>query len=270
MTREPEHILQQFWGYGAFRGQQEFIIDSVLQKKDTLALLPTGGGKSLCFQVPALIMEGACLVISPLIALMKDQVENLAKRNIPALAIHSGMDFLEVKRAFQCAAQGDYKIVYLSPERLQSKLFREFLPALDISLVAVDEAHCISQWGYDFRPSYLKITALREELPGVPFLALTASATQRVQEDIIAKLGLKGNSIFRQSFDRANLSYSAFLVDSKINKAIEILKNVPGSSVIYCRNRRQTQGVAELLRLQGLSAEHYHAGLPQDERSLLQ
>jgi ATP-dependent DNA helicase RecQ len=266
----PHDILRQYWGYASFRGEQEAIITAVLEKKDTLALLPTGGGKSICFQVPAMLMDGICLVISPLIALMKDQVENLLSRNIPALAIHSGMNFSEVRQALQHAAQGGYKILYLSPERLQTRLFKEFLPALGISLVVVDEAHCISQWGYDFRPSYLRIAELRDELPHVPVLALTASATPPVQEDIIARLRLAGGNVFRQSFERKNLSYSVFLAETKISKAIEVLKNVRGSGVVYCRNRRQAQGVAQLLRLQGLSADHYHAGLSQDERSLVQ
>jgi ATP-dependent DNA helicase RecQ len=260
-------ILQQYWGYSSFRGEQENIIAAVLQKKDALALLPTGGGKSICFQVPALMTEGLCIVISPLIALMKDQVENLRKRDIPALALHSGMSFFEVKQTLQLAAYGDHKFLYLSPERLQTKLFKEFLPALNISLVAVDEAHCISQWGYDFRPSYLKIAELRKELPGIPLLALTASATSKVQDDIVEKLMLNDHTVFRQSFERAGLSYSSFKVDSKINKATDVLKNIHGSSIIYCRNRRQTQNVAGLLKLQRFSASHYHAGLTQEERS---
>jgi ATP-dependent DNA helicase RecQ len=262
-----KHILQQYWGYSSFRGEQENIINSVLERKDTLALLPTGGGKSICFQVPAMVMDGICLVISPLIALMKDQVENLRKRNIPALTINSSMNFFEVKQTLQNAAYGDYKFLYLSPERLQTKLFKEFLPALNVCLVAVDEAHCISQWGYDFRPPYLQIAQLRQEVPDVPILAVTASATPKVQEDIVEKLKLINHNIFRQSFERTNLSYSAFHVDSKINKVVEILKNVAGSSVVYCKNRRETQNVAQILRLQNFSADHYHAGLTQEERS---
>ncbi len=267
MNQSPTEILKRYWGHPSFRGEQERIINSVLERKDTLALLPTGGGKSLCFQVPALITDGLCLVISPLIALMKDQVENLQKRNIPALAIHSGMNFYEVKQTLYEASSGDYKFLYLSPERLQTKLFKEFLHSLNIALIAVDEAHCISQWGYDFRPSYLRIIELREELDDVPVIALTASATPKVQEDIVHQLKLKDGNIFQQSFERKNLSYSAFKVDSKINKAIDVLKNVSGSSVVYCRNRRQTQNVAQLLRLQQFSAEHYHAGLTQEERN---
>lgn len=263
----PAEILHKYWGYDTFRGEQERIIDAVLEGRDTLALLPTGGGKSICFQVPALLQDGLCLVISPLIALMKDQVENLQQRKIAAASINSSMSFYEVKQTLQRAAHGEYRFLYVSPERLQTKLFKEFCPALGISLIAVDEAHCISQWGYDFRPSYLHIGALREEVPDVPVLALTASATPEVQQDIIAKLQLKNAAVFRQSFHRPNLSYSAFAVDSKINKLTEILKNVPGSSVVYCKNRRETLLVAQLLQLQKVSADHYHAGLPQSERS---
>lgn len=260
-------ILKKYWGYSAFRGVQEAVIQSVLEGKDTLALLPTGAGKSVCFQVPAMLQDGVCLVISPLIALMKDQVEQLAERGITAVTINSSMNFFEVRQALQRAASGDYKFIYLSPERLQSRLFREYLPALQVSLIAVDEAHCISQWGYDFRPSYLRIATLREELPGVPVIALSASATAVVQTDIIKKLLFREYRCLRQSFKRANLSYSVFEVESKINKVLEILKNVPGSSIIYCKNRRLTQQVAELLQLQQLSADHYHAGLPQEERT---
>jgi len=263
----PQHILQQYWHHTDFRGKQEDIIHAVLAKKDVLALLPTGGGKSICFQVPALMNEGLCIVISPLIALMKDQVENLLKRNIPAATINSSMGFFEVKQTLQRAAHGEYKLLYLSPERLQTRLFSEFLPALNISLIAVDEAHCISQWGYDFRPSYLQIAALRDELPDVPVMALTASATPQVQQDIIARLRLKDVSIFRQPFERANLSYSAFKVESKINKLTEIFKNVRGAGIVYCKNRKETQHVARLLRLQQFTADHYHAGLGQELRN---
>ncbi len=267
MNASPKDILQQFWSYSSFKGEQESIIHSILEGKDTLALLPTGGGKSICFQVPALMKEGLCLVISPLIALMKDQAENLRKRNIPTLVIHSGMSFFEVKQALHDATHGDYKFLYLSPERLQTKLFKEYLPALNISLIAVDEAHCISQWGYDFRPPYLKIADLREELHNVPVLALTASATPNVQQDIIEKLQFKNHNLFRQSFERLNVSYSVFKAESKLNKSIEILNSVPGSSIIYCKNRRETKNIAKLLSLQNFSADFYHAGLSQDERN---
>jgi ATP-dependent DNA helicase RecQ len=267
MHREPIHILQQYWHHSTFRPQQEAIIQSVLEEKDTLALLPTGGGKSICFQVPALMKDGLCLVISPLIALMKDQVENLEKRGIPALSIHSGLTFYEVKQTLQLAAAGNAKFLYLSPERLETNLFKEFLHHLNICLIAVDEAHCVSQWGYDFRPPYLRIANLRDELPNVPVLALTASATPLVQDDIVAKLRFKTPNVFRQSFEKPNLSYSVFKVDSKINKVLEILKNVTGSSIIYCRNRRLTKEVAHLLSLQHISSDFYHAGLSQDERN---
>src|SRR6476660_8238282 len=226
MNNSPLQILQHYWHYHSFRPQQEEIINSILNGKDTLALLPTGGGKSVCFQVPALMKDGICLVISPLIALMKDQVENLNKKNIPALAVHSGLTFYEVKKTLSNAVHGNFKFLYLSPERLETNLFKEYLPQLNINLIAVDEAHCISQWGYDFRPPYLRIANLRDELPGIPVLALTASATPLVQDDIVVKLRFKEPNIFRQSFEKPNLSYSVFKVDSKINKVLDILKNV--------------------------------------------
>ena len=239
----------------------------MLQKRDALALLPTGGGKSVCYQVPALMQDGICIVISPLIALMKDQVEQLQKKEIPALALHSGLTFYDIKKTLQNAAHGNFKFLYLSPERLETNLFKEYLPLLRVNLIAVDEAHCISQWGYDFRPPYLRIAALREELPGVPVLALTASATPQVQDDIIAKLQFKHYQIFRQGFERANLSYSVFNAESKVNKMLDVLHNVPGSSIIYCRNRRLTKEITQLLRMNNIAADFYHAGLPKDERS---
>ncbi len=259
--------MQQYWGHASFRGEQEKIIEAVLAGKDVLALLPTGGGKSICFQVPALMQDGLCLVISPLIALMKDQVEHLQQKNIAATALYSGMSFFEVKQALQRAAQGDYKFLYLSPERLETNLFKEYLHELNIGLVAIDEAHCISQWGYDFRPPYLRIASLRESLGHVPMIALTASATPLVQGDIVTKLQLKDAAIFRQSFEKPNLSYSAFKVESKINKTIDILNNVQGSSIVYCRNRKETKRIAQLLQLQHISADFYHAGLTQEERN---
>jgi len=280
-------ILKQYWGYDSFRPLQEDIINSVLDGKDTLALMPTGGGKSLCYQIPGLAKQGLCLVISPLIALMKDQVENLRKKNITAYAIYSGMTRKEVINVLKVAAQSNCKFLYVSPERLETSLFKEYLPALDINLIAVDEAHCISQWGYDFRPPYLRIAALREDVPNIPVLALTASATLEVQNDICGKLaspltplppraahsfsGGAGRGehwkIFRQSFERANLSYSVFKVDSRINKIIEILKNVPGCGIVYCNSRKRTKEIADLIKMHGISADHYHAGLTQEERS---
>ena len=260
-------ILYRYWGYEAFRPQQEAIIDSVLSGKDSLALLPTGGGKSICYQVPALAQQGLCLVVSPLIALMKDQVENLKKRGIGALVIYSGMPRKDIIRTLENARQEYFKFLYVSPERLETSLFKEYLPALNVNLIAVDEAHCISQWGYDFRPSYLKIAALREELPNVPILAVTASATANVQQDICKQLQLKNAVIFRQSFERKNLSYSVFSVDAKAPKLVEILKKVPGCAIVYCKSRKRTTEVAALLQMHGLSASFYHAGLPQEERS---
>jgi ATP-dependent DNA helicase RecQ len=232
-----------------------------------LALLPTGGGKSICFQVPALAKEGLCLVISPLIALMKDQVENLRKKGITAYAIYSGMSRKEVINALKVATDSNCKFLYVSPERLETHLFKEYLPALDVSLIAVDEAHCISQWGYDFRPPYLRIAALRQELPGVPVLALTASATSTVQQDISTKLEFKQTNTFRQSFGRPNLSYSVFHSDSKINKILDILQKVEGSSIVYCKSRRRTKEISDLLNLDNIKADFYHAGLKQEDRN---
>jgi ATP-dependent DNA helicase RecQ len=260
-------ILQKVWGYSAFRPLQAEIIESILAKKDTLALLPTGGGKSICFQVPALLQPGLCLVISPLIALMRDQVDQLRKKNITAFAIYAGMDRKEVRTTLITAAESNCKFLYVSPERLETVLFQEYLPALSISLIAVDEAHCISQWGYDFRPSYLRIAALKEQLPGIPVLALTASATPEVQKDICEKL-LFGEShrCFRQSFARPNLSYSVFGVDPVLPKLLQILQNVPGSSIVYCRSRKRTEEIASQLVAKGIKADWYHAGLSTNER----
>ncbi len=260
-------VLKQYWGYNSFRPLQEEIIQSVLSGNDTLALMPTGGGKSLCYQVPAMAKEGICLVISPLIALMKDQVANLRKKGITAFAIYSGMSRKEVIHTFKVASESNCKLLYVSPERLETPLFKEYLPGLDIQLIAVDEAHCIAQWGYDFRPPYLRIAALRKELPGVPVLALTASATPDVQQDICNNLEFNNGQVFRQSFERPNLSFSVFKIDSKINKLIEVLKKVPGSSIVYCKSRKRTREISDLLRLQGIAAGFYHAGLAQDERN---
>lgn len=267
---EIHSILKQNWGFDAFRPLQEEIINSILDGNDTLALMPTGGGKSLCYQVPVLANRGLCLVISPLIALMKDQVESLRRKNITAFAIYSGMSRHELINTLKTAINSNCKFLYVSPERLETNLFKEYLPGMDVNLVAVDEAHCISQWGYDFRPPYLRIAALRDELPGVPVLALTASATTNVQDDICEKLHFKTKNIFRQSFERPNLSYSVFQVESKINKLIEILKNVPGSAIVYCKSRKRTKEISDLLLMHGLSSEFYHAGLAQEERSARQ
>ena len=261
-------ILKEYWSYDHFRPLQEDIINAVLDGNDALALLPTGGGKSICFQVPAMAKEGLCLVISPLIALMKDQVESLKQKGIPALAIYSGMSFLEIKKKLQNAAYGNYKFLYISPERLETALFLNSLADLKINLLAVDEAHCISQWGYDFRPPYMRIANLRELLPGVPVLALTASATKTVQDDICDKLLFaKTHQRFQQSFERRNLSYSVFNVASKQNKLLEILTNVPGTAIVYCKSRKHTREIADLLRLNKINADYYHAGLTADERN---
>ena len=261
-------ILKEYWGYDNFRPLQQDIVEAVLQGKDTLALMPTGGGKSICFQVPAMAKDGICLVISPLIALMKDQVQNLKNKGIPALSIFSGMSFLEVKKTLQNAIHGNYKFLYVSPERLETNLFLDYLPDMNINLVAVDEAHCISQWGYDFRPSYLRILKLREYLPNTPILALTASATAAVQDDICAQLNFpKSHRRFHQSFERANLSYSIFNAQGKQNKLLEILNNVKGSAIVYCKSRRHTKDIADLLLLNKINASFYHAGLSNEERS---
>ncbi len=264
-------IVKEYWGYDTFRPLQAEIITAVLQGKDVLALLPTGGGKSICFQVPALAKDGICLVISPLIALIKDQVENLKNKGINALAIYSGMPFLEIKKTLQNAAYGNYKFLYVSPERLETALFLDYLPALNINLIAVDEAHCISQWGYDFRPAYLNIAKIRAQIPTVPVLALTASATKNVQEDICEKLLFTNAAqCFQQSFARPNLSYSVFNVASKQTKLLSILKNVSGSGIVYCKSRKHTKEIADLLKLHSLNADFYHAGLSNDERNTKQ
>ncbi len=271
----PTKILQQYWGFNTFRPLQQDIIEAVLADKDTLALMPTGGGKSLCYQVPALCRPGVCLVISPLIALMKDQVENLRKKNITAYAIYTGMSRKEVEQTLQTAGNSNCKFLYVSPERLETKLFLEYLPALQVNLIAVDEAHCISQWGYDFRPPYLRIAKLREELPNVPVLALTASATPEVQLDICDKLQIVDAkkiewSVFKQSFERANLSYSLFNEAIFITKIVDILSKVQGTAIVYCRTRKQTREISDQLRLQQISADYYHAGLTQEERNARQ
>lgn len=260
-------ILQQYWGYSSFRPMQEEIITSVLDGHDTLALLPTGGGKSICYQVPALAKEGLCIVVSPLIALMKDQVEALHRKDIRAAAIYTGMPFPQVKDILQMAVNEKLKFLYVSPERLETNLFLEYLPGMNIQLIAVDEAHCISQWGYDFRPSYLKIVNFRGELPGVPLLAVTASATTQVQDDICNKLQFRNHHIYKGSFLRPNVSFSVFRVESRINKILQILNNVPGTAIVYCKSRKMTQETAQLLQLHKISADYYHAGLSNDERS---
>ncbi|GAB3645484.1 RecQ family ATP-dependent DNA helicase [Echinicola sediminis] len=249
---------------------QEDIVLSVAQGKDVLALLPTGGGKSICFQVPALMQEGICIVVSPLIALMKDQVDNLRKRGVLATAIYSGMRKREIDTTLDNCIYGNYKFLYVSPERLQTDLFIERFKRMKVNLIAVDEAHCISQWGYDFRPPYLEIAKLREYHPDVPFVALTASATQRVQEDILEKLKLKHPEVFIKSFERKNLSYSVRKAENKLEKAIEILQRVNGSAIVYVRSRKATKEIAVALHQLGISATYYHAGLDKDSREARQ
>ncbi len=262
----PREILQHYWGYASFRPLQEEIISAVLSGKDTLAILPTGGGKSICFQVPAMAMDGLCLVISPLIALMQDQINQLEKKEIPAAGIYAGMPYAAVKSTLQKAASGDFTFLYVSPERLETRLFGEYLPYLPVKLIAVDEAHCISQWGYDFRPAYLTISDIRKQKPMVPVLALTASATAEVRQDIADKLRLKEPAVFRQSFERPNLSYSIFQVESRAARLVDILQKVPGTAIVYCKTRKKTKEFADLLEAHKINAACYHAGLKQDER----
>lgn len=259
-------LLYKYWGFRAFRPLQEEIIESVIEKKDTLALLPTGGGKSLCYQVPGLYLEGFCLVITPLIALMKDQVGALNKKGIIAYAIYSGMDKMEIKSILDKTASGLVKFLYVSPERLTTDLFKAHLPHFNINLIAVDEAHCISQWGYDFRPPYLKIAEIREWFPNSPVLALTATATPNVVDDIIQNLQFKNRNIFRNSFQRENLIYMVLKEEDKLNRILSILNKVPGSSIIYVRNRKRTKEIALWLRQKGITAGFYNAGMTSEQR----
>ena len=267
MNRSPQEILKSYWNYESFRPMQEEIVLSVLSGKDVLALMPTGGGKSICFQVPAMVKEGLCLVVSPLIALMKDQVQQLRNKGITSFAIYSGMTRKEVISTFKLAMTGNCKFLYVSPERLETELFKEFLPALNVNLIAVDEAHCISQWGYDFRPPYLRIAALRQELPSVPLLALTASATREIREDICIRLKMAEPVIFTQSFLRPNLSFSVLKSASIFNSITGILGKQDGSAIIYCRNRRRTKEISDLLNMHGIPADYYHAGLEPEQRN---
>ena len=262
-------ILKQYWGYDSFRGIQEQIIESIGSGRDTLGLMPTGGGKSITFQVPAMTMDGVCLVITPLIALMKDQVRNLREHGIKAAAIHTGMKRDEIIAVMENCIFGGYKFLYVSPERLSSELFRTKLRHLKICLITVDESHCISQWGYDFRPSYLTIADIRKDLPGIPVLALTATATPQVTDDIQDKLGFKEKNVIRMSFFRENLSYVVRKTENKLLELKHILDRVPGTSIVYVRNRAATKEVADFLNAEGIPATHFHAGLDQvvkDER----
>jgi ATP-dependent DNA helicase RecQ len=263
----PRELLKQYWKHDSFRPLQEEIIASVLAGSDTLALLPTGGGKSVCFQVPALAKEGICIVVSPLIALMKDQVESLKAKGIQAIAIVSGMGKREVDIALDNCVYGPIKFLYLSPERLLSDLVRERIKYMNVNLFAVDEAHCISQWGYDFRPSYLHISDLRELHPNVPVLALTATATAVVREDIQEKLLFKNGVVYQQSFERKNLRYVVQTTEDKLRKLLDVANGIGGSGIVYVRSRRETFDVAKFYQQNHIKADYYHAGLPADERS---
>lgn len=263
-------ILMQYWGYTHFRSPQDKIIESVLSKQDTVAILPTGGGKSICFQVPAMMQDGICLVITPLIALMQDQVKQLKQRGIPAVAVHAGMHHREIDITLDNCVYGQLKFLYLSPERLQTDLFKERVKKMKVNLVAIDEAHCISQWGYDFRPPYLKIAELRDIHPQVPFIALTASATEQVKADIIDKLRLQQPALFQKSFARENLSLVIRKSELKEKKLLEVLRKVPGPAIVYVRSRKATVVLATFLKKNSISATFYHAGLTHDERTARQ
>lgn len=272
----PQEVLLKYWHYDNFRPLQAEIIQSVLDGHDTLALMPTGGGKSLCFQVPTMVLDGLCLVVTPLIALMKDQVENLYRRDIRAAAIYTGMTAEQQKIALDNCQFGPYHFLYVSPERLESEAFRERLSRLPICLIAVDETHCISQWGYDFRPSYLRIAEVRDlirpfqEGRRVPVLALTATATPEVVDDIQDKLAFPEHHVLKKSFARKNLSYVVRYTNKKADEIVHILTKVPGSAIVYVRNRQRTKELAEYLIEQGLSADYYHAGLSPAERTTKQ
>ena len=263
-------LLKRYWGFDTFRPVQEQVILSVLAGRDTLALMPTGGGKSLTYQIPGLASEGVCIVVTPLIALMKDQVDRLRKLGIRALAIHSGLSARQIDIDLDNCVYGDVKFLYVAPERLASEAFRLRVQRMNVSLLAVDEAHCISQWGYDFRPSYLRIAELRERIPGVPVLALTASATPRVADDIMEKLRFAEPHLLRSDFSRPNLSYAVRHTDDKTNSTSRIIRNVGGSGIVYVRTREGAEQVAAFLRDEGISAEYYHGGLGHAERSMRQ
>ena len=256
-----EQILKTYWGYDSFRGIQRQIIESICARRDTLGLMPTGGGKSVTFQVPALAMEGVCIVITPLISLMNDQVQHLRKRGIPAAAIHSGLSRREIITALENSILGSTKLLYVSPERIQSDIFKNKLKRIKVSFITVDEAHCISQWGYDFRPSYLHIADLRLLKPDAPILALTATATPEVVDDIQEQLSFREKNVVRMSFHRKNLAYVVRRAENKDSQTIHILNSVPGPAIVYVRSRKRTKEIAEMLKKSGISAEAYHAGL---------
>lgn len=259
-------ILKQYWGYDNFRGIQEDIIRSIGEGRDTLGLMPTGGGKSITFQVPALAQEGLCLVITPLIALMKDQVRNLRERGIKATAIYSGMTREEIVIALENCIFGNYKFLYVSPERLDTEIFQIKLRSMHVSLITVDESHCISQWGYDFRPAYLKIADIRQLLPGVPVIALTATATPEVVSDIQQRLQFRQENVFRMSFERKNLAYVVRHTEDKESELLHILQRVDGSGIVYTRNRKKTKEISQFLNRNHITATFYHAGLNDETK----
>lgn len=263
----PEEVLEHYWGFSRFRPKQREIIDSILEGRDTLGLLPTGGGKSITFQVPGIMLRGMTLVVTPLIALMKDQVDHLRERRIKAVAVHSGLSGWEIRRILDNAVQGAYKFLYLSPERLASAAFQTLIPRLKVSMLVVDECHCISQWGYDFRPSYMQVAELRQALPQVPVLALTATATEAVAHDVMRILHFASPNIIRRSFYRPNIAYVMRYTEDKSGTLLRILSGVPGASIVYCRNRKRTEELAKFLELSGVTANAFHAGLTHTERS---
>ena len=261
-----QHILKTYWGFDQFRPKQEEIILSILDGKDTLALLPTGGGKSVCFQIPSLVKDGLCLVISPLIALMQDQIQNLKAKGIKALMIHSAMSKREIDITLDNAAYGDYKFLYVSPERLETELFQARLKKMNINLVAIDEAHCISKWGYDFRPAYLNIAALKDNLVNLPFIALTATATPKVVKDIQEKLLFPKQNVIQKSFLRKNLSYIVRKTENTVATMFNVIDGVGGSGIVYTTTRKRTKEIANVLLQHGIKADYYHAGLSLEER----
>ena len=263
--------LKKYWGYDRFRPMQAEIIAEALEGRDVLAVLPTGGGKSVCFQVPAMLRDGIAIVVSPLIALMKDQVQNLRDRGIPALAVHAGMSRREIDFTLDNAIYGDYKFLYVSPERLRTELFQARLQRMQVNFLVVDEAHCISQWGYDFRPDYLEIAAIRDIVGRqVPVIALTATATPEVAKDIMARLGFQKENQLTGDFARPNLSYIFRQTDNKMGQLLKVCRGVEGSGIVYVARRKSAEDIAAVLQAQGLSAEGYHAGLPRDARSRIQ
>ena len=263
---KPLDILKEYWGYDSFRPMQEEIVSAALDGKDVLAILPTGGGKSVCFQVPAMMREGIAIVVTPLIALMKDQVQNLNDKGIRALCVNAGMGAREVETVLNNAAYGDFKFLYVSPERLGTRLFKNYVQEMNISFIVVDEAHCISQWGYDFRPDYLQIGNLRE-MTDAPVIALTATATPAVAEDIMTRLRFEERTLLKTGFERPNLSYIVRKCEDKLGQLLSICSSVAGTGIVYVRSRKKTEELASFLTANGISASFYHAGLGPDSRA---